>query len=197
MQAARLEKIENWDRAKAGEGDIGKERLEKIKQEEMEKLKKQKALELLRQRELDEKAAAEAAKLAEERGIQVHIDRQTLLRQAEEDMILGNPDEAEIEERERAEEEEVEKEKGQRQMRFEKREEEFDKKIKAEMAKATEELNKIMMKRGRREGDVGVGKVLLKIEKKKKRKREAKKLEVWAIGDETDDEEDDAMAIDF
>ena len=197
MQAARLEKIENWDRAKAGEGDIGKERLEKIKQEEMEKLKKQKALELLRQRELDEKAAAEAAKLAEERGIQVHIDRQTLLRQAEEDMILGNPDEAEIEERERAEEEEVEKEKGQRQMRFEKREEEFDKKIKAEMAKATEELNKIMMKRGRREGNVGVGKVLLKIEKKKKRKREAKKLEVWAIGDETDDEEDDAMAIDF
>ncbi|GMH47275.1 hypothetical protein TrVE_jg10044 [Triparma verrucosa] len=197
VQAARLEKIENWDRAKAGEGDIGKERLEKIKQEEMEKLKKQKALELLRQRELDEKAAAEAAKLAEERGIQVQIDRQTLLRQAEEDMILGNPDEAEIEERERAEEEEVEKEKGQRQMRFEKREEEFDKKIKAEMAKATEELNKIMMKRGRREGDVGVGKVLLKIEKEKKRKREAKKLEVWAIGDETDDEEDDAMAIDF
>ena len=65
------------------------------------------------------------------------------------------------------------------------------------MAKATEELNKIMMKRGRREGDVGVGKVLLKIEKKKKRKREAKKLEVWAIGDETDDEEDDAMVIDF
>ncbi|GMH93509.1 hypothetical protein TrST_g8410 [Triparma strigata] len=66
---------------------------------------------------------------------------------------------------------------------------------KAEMAKATEELNKIMMKRGRREGDVGVGKVLLKIEKKKKRKREAKKLEVWAIGKET--EEHDAMAIDF
>ena len=147
---------------------------------------------------MDEKAATAAAKLAEERGIQIAVDRQAILMQAEEDMIgMGNADEAELEERELKEEEDIEKEKETRKKIYDKREEEFDKKIREEMLKAAEDLDAIMIKRGRREGTKGGGRAVKGVALKKIKKRKRQRVQKLELLWEDEDGEAENMQIDF